>query len=97
MPGRQSLGTAGGVAPAGFLLWLDHMQLVPNHREREFMQRLRGRGWVKASQIPDAAITLKHLLEKRWVERQGRGADASYRITEEGITAKTTSIPLTMR
>src|ERR1700728_4889537 len=67
MPGRQSLGTAGGGAPAGVLLWLDHMQLVPNHREREFMQRLRGRGWVKASQIRDAAITLKHLLEKRWL------------------------------
>jgi hypothetical protein len=97
MPGRQSLGTAGGVAPAGFLLWLDHMQLVPNHREREFMQRLRGRGWVKASQIPDAAITLKHLLEKRWVERQGRGADASYRISDEGIAAKTALTPLTRR
>ena len=97
MPGRQSLGTAGGVAPAGFLLWLDHMQLVPTHREREFMQRLRGRGWVKASQIPDAAITLKHLLEKRWVERQGRGADASYRISDEGIAAKTALIPLTRR
>ena len=69
------------------------MSNVPNHREREFMQRLRGRGWVKASQIPDAAITLRHLLEKRWVERQGQGADASYRITEEGITAKTMPIP----
>jgi hypothetical protein len=57
----------------------------PNHREREFMQRIQGRGRVKASQVPDAAITLKHLLEKRWVERQGQGADASYRITEEGI------------
>jgi hypothetical protein len=97
MPGRQSLGTAGGVAPAGFLLWLDHMQIVPNHREREFMQRLRGRGWVRASQIPDAAITLKHLIEKRWVERQGHGADASYRITDEGIAAKTALIPLTRR
>jgi hypothetical protein len=70
------------------------MQIVPNHREREFMQRLRGRGWVKASQIPDAAITLKHLLEKRWVERQGHGADASYKITEEGIAAKTAPTPL---
>jgi hypothetical protein len=63
MPGRQSLGTAGGVAPAGFLIRLDHMQIVPNHREREFMQRLRGRGWVRASQIPDAAITLKDLIK----------------------------------
>jgi hypothetical protein len=61
------------------------------------MQRLRGRGWVKVSQIPDAAITLKHLLEKRWVERQGIGMDASYRITEEGIAAKMALIPLTRR
>ena len=49
-------------------------------------------------QIPDAvAITLKRLLEKRWVERQGHGADASYRITEEGIAAKTAFISLTKR
>jgi hypothetical protein len=52
---------------------------------------------VTASQIPDAAITLKHLLEKRWVERQGHGMQASYRITEEGIAAKTAFIPLTKR
>jgi hypothetical protein len=70
------------------------LQIVPNHREREFMQRLRGRGWVKASQIPDAAITLKRLLEKRWIESQGRGQDVAYRITEEGIAAKTAPIPL---
>jgi len=70
---------------------------IPNHREREFMQRLRGWGWVKASQIPDAAITLKRLIEKRWVERQGYGRDASYKITEEGIAAKTAFIPLTKR
>jgi hypothetical protein len=69
------------------------LQVVPNHREREFMQRLRGRGWVKVSQIPDAAITLKHLLEKRWVERQGIGMG----ITEEGIAAKMALIPLTRR
>jgi hypothetical protein len=70
---------------------------IPNHREREFMQRLRGRGWVKASQIPDAAITLKRLIEKRWVERQGHGTDAFYKITEEGIAAKRAFIPLGKR
>jgi len=61
------------------------------------MQRLRGRGWVKTSQIHDASITLKRLLEKRWVERQGHGVDASYGITEEGIAAKTAFISLTKR
>jgi hypothetical protein len=52
---------------------------------------------VTASQIPNAAITLKHLLEKRWVERQGHGTDAFHKITEEGIAAKTAPIPLTKR
>jgi len=61
------------------------------------MQRLRGRGWVKASQIPDATITLKRLLEKRWVERRGRGMDAAYRISEDGIAAKTAFILLSKR
>jgi hypothetical protein len=71
------------------------LSIVPNHREREFMQRLRGRGWVKAAQLPDAKATLTRLLEKRWVERQGIGREATYRITEEGIGAKTAMIPLT--
>jgi predicted MarR family transcription regulator len=70
------------------------LPIIPNHREREFMQRLRGHGWVKAAQLPAAKTTLKRLLEKRWVERQGIGRDTTYRITDEGITAKTAPIPL---
>jgi predicted MarR family transcription regulator len=70
------------------------LPIVPNHREREFMQRLRGRGWVKAAQLPDATTTLKRLLEKRWVERRDNGRDATYKITEGGISAKTAPIPL---
>jgi hypothetical protein len=69
------------------------LSIVPNHRERQFMQRLWGRGWVKAAQLPDAAATLKRLLEKRWVESQGVGRDVSYRITEEGLAAKKALIP----
>jgi hypothetical protein len=69
------------------------MSHVPNHREREFMQRLRGRGWVKATLLPDAKMTLKHLLERHWVECRGDGADISYRITDDGMAAKTTPIP----
>jgi hypothetical protein len=61
------------------------------------MQRLRDRGWAKATQLPDAEITLKRLLEKRWVESQCLGREVSYRITNEGIAAKTAFIPLTKR
>jgi hypothetical protein len=70
------------------------MPLVPNHRERQLMQHLRGRGWVRSVELPDAGMTLKGLLEKRWVESQGAGRHVSYRITDEGMAAKTEFIPL---
>jgi DNA-binding PadR family transcriptional regulator len=70
------------------------MSLTPNHRERQFMQRLRGRGWVKAIELPNAGMTLKRLFEKRWVETQRVGAEVSYRITDEGLAAKTALIPI---
>lgn len=62
--------------------------LVPNHTERQFMQQLRGRGWVNAVELPESRGTLRRLLEKRWVESQGKGKDLAYRITEEGMAAK---------
>jgi hypothetical protein len=67
---------------------------IPTQRERQFMQRLRGRSWVKAFELPDAQKILKHLLEKRWVESQGAGKDLSFRITEAGLAAKKAPIPL---
>ena len=73
------------------------MAAIPNHRERQFMQRLRGRSWVKAFELPEAQIILKHLLEKRWIESQGAGKDLSFRITETGLDAKKAPIPLRRR
>jgi hypothetical protein len=70
---------------------------IPNHRERQRMQRLRGRSWVKAFELPEAEILLKHLLEKRWIESQGAGKDMSFRITEAGLDAKKALIPLRRR
>jgi hypothetical protein len=37
------------------------------------------------------------MLEQQWVERRGHGTDAFYKITEEGIAAKTAFIPLRKR
>jgi hypothetical protein len=62
--------------------------LVPNHLERQFMQQLRGRGWVNAVELPQSRVTLNRLLEKRWLECQGTGRDLAYRITEVGMAAK---------
>jgi chromosome segregation and condensation protein ScpB len=70
------------------------MSLVPNHRERQMMQRLRGRGWVKAIELPENPVTLQRLLEKHWVESQGTGRDVAYRITEEGLVAKKAPVRL---
>ena len=64
------------------------MTLIPNHRERQFMQWLRGRGWVSAVELPENPTTLQRLLEKRWIEGQGTGKGLAYRITEEGMAAK---------
>jgi hypothetical protein len=68
------------------------MTLVPNHHERQFMQRLRGRNWVKGSQLPPTQLIHK-LLQKGWIERRGTTLDFEYRITDDGMSAKTALIP----
>lgn len=62
--------------------------LVPNHRERQLLQYLRGRGWVTASRLPPARKTIEGLLQKRWIERAVDGPAVTYRITDEGLAAK---------
>jgi hypothetical protein len=52
------------------------------------MQNLRGRGWVKAIELPEAPGILKRLLERRWIESQGTGRNLVYRITADGMAAK---------
>jgi chromosome segregation and condensation protein ScpB len=69
------------------------MTLIPNHFERQLMQQLRGRGWVKASGLPPSPRIIGHLLRKGWIEAQGAENDLAYRMTEEGMTAKTAPIP----
>jgi hypothetical protein len=66
---------------------------VPNHRERQIMQQLRGRSWVKAFELPEGWRTIGHLLDKRWIESRGAGRELAYRITEEGLAAKKAPVP----
>jgi hypothetical protein len=73
------------------------MSVVPNHYERQFMQRLRGRGWVKAVEFPPSPRIVDALLRKGWIEALGAGRDLAFRITEEGMAAKTALIPLKRR
>ena len=60
----------------------------PNSRERQFMQHLRGAGWVKATGLPDSPRILANLIKKGWVECQQTEAGHAYRLTELGLQAK---------
>jgi hypothetical protein len=70
------------------------MSTLPNHIERQFMQRLRGRGWVRALDLPHARTTIQYLLQKRWIESEGTGRTLAFRLTEEGLAAKRAPIPM---
>jgi hypothetical protein len=61
---------------------------VPNQRERQMMQELRGAGWVKAAALPPFPRTIDGLLNKGWIEQRGAGNDLCYRITDKGLAAK---------
>ncbi len=67
---------------------------VPIHRERQLLQYLLGRGWVSVCLLPDAPKTLDTLLRKQWIERAGDGRAVVYRITEQGMAAKTAPVRL---
>src|SRR5581483_10750437 len=73
------------------------MLMVPTHLERQFMQRLRGRGWVEGVELPPSPRIVDALLRKGWIEALGDGRDLAFRITKEGMAAKTALIPLKKR
>ena len=69
-----------------------------NHHERQFMQRLRGAGWVKASALPLSPGLVQKLLQKGWIEtKSGPKTELLYRLTEEGLEAKKLPIPIPQR
>jgi hypothetical protein len=71
-----------------------------NHLERQFMQRLRGAGWVKASALPSSPRVVQNLLQKGWIETTKSGPKNEvvlYRLTEEGLEAKKLPIPIQQR
>jgi hypothetical protein len=65
-----------------------------NHRERQFMEYLRGRGWVKGTTLPPSTLTAS--LQKRgWIEQQLQGPNTEifYRMTDIGFKALTAPVP----
>jgi hypothetical protein len=68
--------------------------IVLNHRERQWMQHLRGAGWVKANALPDSPAVIAKLLQNGWVEEHGMGHDRSYRLTDKGLAAKKNTVKI---
>jgi hypothetical protein len=67
---------------------------LPNSRERQFMQRLRGAGWVKAVDLPEGPRIIPNLIAKGWVERQQTESGPKYSLTEPGLQAMKALIPI---
>ena len=65
------------------------------HLERQFMQRLRGAGWVNASALPSSPRLVQTLLHE--TTRSGPKTFVLYRLTEEGLNAKKLPIPVPQR
>jgi hypothetical protein len=67
-----------------------------NHFERQFMQYLRGAGWIKACALPPSMRIVEILLQKGWIEQQHQGLknDLFFRLTEKGLEAKKSPIPI---
>ena len=61
---------------------------IPNHYERQLLQRLRGTGWVKASKILATPSFIEKLVAKDWMERSIIDGHLCYRITDQGLAAK---------
>jgi hypothetical protein len=66
-----------------------------NHPERQFMQYLRGQGWVKGQTLPTGRLAAS-LQKKGWIEIQFQGPkhEAFYRITDVGFAALTAPVPV---
>ena len=61
---------------------------IPNHYERQLLQRLRDAGWVKASKMLATPAFIEKLVAKGWIERSIIDGYLCYRITDQGLAAK---------
>jgi hypothetical protein len=64
------------------------------HHERQFMEYLRGTGWVKGATLPSSKLVVS-LLNKGWIEQQVQGPknEIFYRMTDVGLEALKAPVP----
>ena len=70
---------------------------IPNHNERQLLQRLRDAGWVKAPKILATPGFIEKLMTKGWIERSIIDGQLCYRITDQGLAAKKAPIEIIPR
>ena len=65
------------------------------HPERQFMEYLRGKGWVKGTTLPTSRLTAT-LQNKGWIEQQLQGPkkETFYRMTDVGLAALKAPVPI---
>lgn len=56
-----------------------------NQHRRQFLDGLRGAGWVASAKLPDTPKTVIALLRNGWIERRDTGTGTEYRITPTGL------------
>jgi hypothetical protein len=64
-----------------------------NHPERQFMEYLRGKGWVKETALPSSRLVVS-LQKKGWIEQQRQNNEALYRMTDVGVAALKAPVPI---
>ncbi len=65
-----------------------------NHHERQFMEYLRGTGWVKGKSLPPTDRLMCLLLNKGWIERRQEDNEIFYRMTDVGLIALKAPVPV---
>jgi hypothetical protein len=64
------------------------------HPERQFMEHLRGKGWVKGTALPTSRL-ITSLQKKGWIEQQLEGPnEIFYRMTDVGLAALKAPVPI---
>jgi Myb-like DNA-binding domain len=65
------------------------------HPERQFMEYLRRKGWVKGTTLPTSRLTAS-LQKKDWIEQQLQGPknETFYRMTDVGLAALKAPVPI---
>jgi hypothetical protein len=68
--------------------------MFATHRERQFMEYLRGKGWVKGTTLPPGRLS-DILQRKGWLEQQVQGPknEIFYRMTDVGLKALRAPVP----